>query len=71
MIAALAQSGKPCHSPGMARRRRHRKPLLPGFGSVVLGLLLLGAVGGLFWALGKVTEVKRVAVPTAPVGKKK
>lgn len=55
----------------MARRRRHRKPLLPGFGSVVLGLLLLGAIGGLFWALGKATEVKRVAVPTVPVGKKK
>lgn len=38
---------------------------------MVFGLLLLGSIGGLFWALGKVTEVKRVAVPTAPAGKKK
>ncbi|HEY1050748.1 MAG TPA: hypothetical protein VGE39_13355 [Prosthecobacter sp.] len=54
----------------MARRRRHRKPLLPGFGSVVLALLLLGAICGLFWALGKVTLVSRVP-PPAPVVKKK
>lgn len=55
----------------MARRRRHRKPLLPGLGSVVMGLLLLGAICGLFWALGKVTVVSRVATPSAPVVKKK
>ncbi|MGV3662937.1 MAG: hypothetical protein ACO1TE_22320 [Prosthecobacter sp.] len=54
----------------MARRRRLRKPLLPGLGSVVAGLLLLAAIGGLFWALGKGTVVSRVP-PPAPVVKRK
>ena len=49
---------------------RHRKPLLPGLGSVVMGLLLLGAICGLFWALGKATIVSRVAAPAPVVNKK-
>lgn len=48
----------------MARRRRTRKPLLPGLWSVAAGLLLIGAIGGLFWTLGKATQLRRV--PTSP-----
>lgn len=54
----------------MARRRRNRKPLLPAAGSVIMALLLLGAIGGLFWGLGKATQLGRVP-PPAPVTKGK
>lgn len=49
----------------MARRRRLRKPLLPGLWSVTASLLLIGSVGGLFWVLGKGTQITRAAPPAA------
>lgn len=47
----------------MARRRRFRKPLLPGLWTVAAVLLLIGCIGGLFWLLGSFTEVIRVTPP--------
>ncbi len=51
----------------MARRRRYRKPLLPGLWTVLAAFALIGYIGGLFWALGTSTKLSRVAQP-APVG---
>ena len=51
----------------MARRRRYRKPLLPGLWTVVAAFALIGGIGGLFWVLGKKTKISRV-VPPVPVG---
>jgi H+/Cl- antiporter ClcA len=36
----------------MARRRRFRKPLLPGLWTVLAAFALMGSIGGLFWLLG-------------------
>ena len=49
----------------MARRRRFRKPLLPGLWTVLAAFALIGCGGGLFWVLGKKTKISRVA-PTPP-----
>jgi hypothetical protein len=50
----------------MARRRRYRKPILPGLWTVLAAFALIGCIGGLFWVLGTETKVSRV-VPPAPV----
>ncbi|MFO1481898.1 MAG: hypothetical protein U1F71_00910 [Verrucomicrobiaceae bacterium] len=47
----------------MAKRRRLRKPLLPGLWSVLAALVLIGSIGGLFWMLGTVTQFSRVPPP--------
>ncbi|MEZ5387533.1 MAG: hypothetical protein R3F13_18635 [Prosthecobacter sp.] len=47
----------------MARRRRFRKPLLPGLWTVAAVLLLMGCIGGLFWVLGSSTQLTRVETP--------
>lgn len=53
----------------MARRRRYRKPLLPGLWTVMVAFALIGSIGGLFWVLGKKTKISRVGpTPTATVG---
>ena len=49
----------------MARRRRYRKPLLPGLWTVLAAFALIGGIGGLFWVLGKKTKISRV-VPASP-----
>lgn len=49
----------------MARRRRYRKPLLPGLWTVLAAFALMGSIGGLFWVLGKKTKINHV-VPTPP-----
>ena len=49
----------------MARRRRFRKPLLPGLWTVLAALALIGSIGGMFWVLGTKTKISRVA-PTPP-----
>jgi hypothetical protein len=49
----------------MARRRRFRKPLLPGLWTVMAAFALIGSIGGLFWLLGTVTKFSRVAPPPA------
>ena len=49
----------------MARRRRYRKPLLPGLWTVLAALALIGSIGGMFWVLGTKTKISRVA-PTPP-----
>lgn len=43
----------------MARRRsrRHNKPLLPGFWTLLAALLLLGSVFGFFWLGGSSLKV--------------
>lgn len=55
----------------MARRRRIRKPILPGFWAVAVALLLIGAIGGLFWLFGQTTEITRAPALTGPVAKKR
>ncbi len=53
----------------MARRRRYRKPLLPGLWTVLAAFVLIGSIGGLFWVLGKKTKISRVTpLPPASVG---
>ncbi len=47
----------------MARRRRFRKPLLPGLWTVLAAFALIGCIGGLFWALGTTTQLSRVDPP--------
>ncbi len=47
----------------MARRRRYRKPLLPGLWTVVAAFALIGGICGLFWVLGKKTKISRVTQP--------
>ena len=47
----------------MARRRRFRKPLLPGLWTVLAAFVLIGGIGGLYWLLGKGTQLTRVAPP--------
>ena len=54
----------------MARRRRRRKPLLPGLCTVLAAFVLIGGIGGLYWLLGKSTQFTRV-VPPVPVAKGK
>jgi len=49
----------------MARRRRYRKPLLPGLWTVLVALALIGWTGGVYWVLGRKTKISRVA-PTPP-----
>ena len=49
----------------MARRRRFRKPLLPGLWTVLAAFALIGCIGGMFWVLGKKTKISRV-VPASP-----
>jgi hypothetical protein len=51
----------------MARRRRYRKPLLPGLWTVLAAFALMGCIGGLFWVLATSTKLSRVA-PPIPVG---
>jgi hypothetical protein len=51
----------------MARRRRFRKPLLPGLWTVMAAFALIGSIGGLFWLLGTATKLTRVAPPPAVV----
>ena len=51
----------------MARRRRYRKPILPGLWTVLAAFALIGSICGTFWVLGKKTKLSRVA-PPAPVG---
>jgi hypothetical protein len=52
----------------MARRRRYRKPLLPGLWTVLAAFALIGSIGGVFWVLGKKTKISRVGPPsTTPV----
>ncbi|MBN8422300.1 MAG: hypothetical protein J0L73_25520 [Verrucomicrobia bacterium] len=51
----------------MARRRRYRKPILPGLWTVLAAFALMGSIGGVFWVLGKKTHISRV-VPPAPAG---
>ncbi len=50
----------------MARRRRYRKPLLPGLWTVLAAFALMGSIGGMFWVLGKKTKISRVG-PSPPV----
>lgn len=49
----------------MARRRRFRKPLLPGLWTVLAAFALIGCIGGLFWLLGTTTHLSRVTPPPA------
>ena len=51
----------------MARRRRFRKPLLPGLWTVLAALALSGWSGGVYWVLGKKTKISRVAPMPPPV----
>ncbi len=51
----------------MARRRRFRKPLLPGLWTVLAAFALIGCIGGLYWMLGNSTQFTRVAPSPAPV----
>lgn len=56
----------------MARRRRYRKPLIPGLWTVLVACVLLGSIGGVLWVLGKKTKISRVApMPTPAVVKRK
>ncbi|MFC5457025.1 hypothetical protein [Prosthecobacter fluviatilis] len=56
----------------MARRRRYRKPLIPGLWTVLAACVLLGSIGGFYWVLGKATKIVRNEPPPAPaVGKGK
>ena len=52
----------------MARRRRYRKPLIPGLWTVLVACVLLGSIGGMFWVLGKKTKISRVAPTPTPAG---
>jgi hypothetical protein len=52
----------------MARRRRYRKPLLPGRWTVLAALVLIGSIGGLFWVLGTKTKLRRISPTLPPVG---
>jgi hypothetical protein len=49
----------------MARRRRYRKPLLPGLWTVLAAFALIGSIGGLFWVLGKKTKISRMGPSSA------
>ena len=55
----------------MARRRRFRKPLLPGLWTVLAAFVLIGSIGGLFWLLGTATKFTRVTPPAPTVAKGK
>lgn len=55
----------------MARRRRFRKPLLPGLWTVLAAFALIGSIGGLFWLLGTATKLTRVPPPAPSVAKGK
>ncbi len=53
----------------MARRRRYRKPILPGLWTVLAAFALIGCICGLFWVLGTETKISRANPPSpAPVG---
>ncbi|WP_294380060.1 hypothetical protein [Prosthecobacter sp.] len=45
----------------MARRRRFRKPLVPGLWTVLAAFVLIGCIGGLFWGLAVATQFTRVS----------
>lgn len=47
----------------MARRRRYRKPLIPGLWTVLAACVLLGSIGGFYWVLGKKTRIVRNEEP--------
>ena len=51
----------------MARRRRYRKPLLPGLWTVLAAFALIGCIGGIFWVLGTETKISRVNALPGPV----
>lgn len=56
----------------MARRRRFRKPILPGLWTVLAAFVLMGCIGGLFWLLATSTQFTRLpstAVPAVAKGK--
>ena len=55
----------------MARRRRFRKPILPGLWTVLAAFVLMGCIGGLFWLLATSTQFTRVAPPVPAVAKGK
>ncbi|MCE2694784.1 MAG: hypothetical protein QE570_16445 [Verrucomicrobiota bacterium] len=55
----------------MARRRRFRKPLLPGLWTVLAAFALIGSIGGLFRLLGTATKFTRVVPPAPAVAKGK
>jgi H+/Cl- antiporter ClcA len=56
----------------MARRRRHRKPLLPGLWTVLAAFALVGSIGGFYWVLGRGTRIVRNDAPPVPaVAKRK
>lgn len=50
----------------MARRRRYRKPLLPGLWTVLAAFALMGCIGGVFWVFSKSTKLSRVAPVASP-----
>ncbi len=52
----------------MARRRRYRKPLLPGLWTVLAAFALIGCIGGLFWVLGTETKISRAPPSPAHLG---
>ncbi len=57
----------------MARRRSRRlsKPLLPGFWSVLVALMLIGSVAGVFWLAGRSVVVRKMDVEkTEPLAKR-
>lgn len=54
----------------MARRRRYRKPILPGLWTVLAAFALIGSICGTSWVLGKKTRIVRNEEPPA-VAKKK
>ncbi len=56
----------------MARRRRYRKPLIPGLWTVLVAFALMGGIGGFAWLLGKGTRIVRNDAPAVPaVAKRK
>jgi hypothetical protein len=56
----------------MARRRRRRKPLLPGLWTLLAAFALLGCISGFYWLLGKKTRIVRNDAPPVPaVAKRK
>ncbi|WP_395746737.1 hypothetical protein [Prosthecobacter sp.] len=51
----------------MARRRRYRKPLIPGLWTVLAAFALMGSICGFYWVLGHETKIVRNEAPASAV----